>query len=89
MLKQDLEIVNQLGLHARAASVFVKTAAGFSADVNVRCGERQGNGKSIMSMMMLQATLGSTISLTVEGEDETEALAALAALVTNRFGEAE
>jgi len=89
MLQQDLEIVNRLGLHARASSIFVKTAAGFSADINVRCGERESNGKSIMSMMMLQATLGSTISLKVEGEDEVEALSALAALVTNRFGEAE
>ena len=89
MLRQDLVIVNRLGLHARAASVFVKTAAGFSADINVRCGERQGNGKSIMSMMMLQATLGTTITLTVQGEDEDEAMTTLAALVANRFGEAE
>ena len=89
MLSQDLEIVNRLGLHARAASVFVKTAAGFSSDINVRCGEREGNGKSIMSMMMLQATLGTTITLTVQGEDEDEAMNTLAALVANRFGEAE
>ncbi len=76
-------------MHARAASSFVKVAQGFGTSVSVHNGDQSADGKSIMSMMMLQATIGTEIRLVLEGEDETEALKALIALIDNRFGETE
>ncbi len=89
MLKKKLPIVNILGLHARAASVFVKTASAFSSTIDVSNPEKQANGKSIMSMMLLQAACGSEIDISIEGEDEAEAMVAIEALVADKFGESE
>ncbi len=89
MRSKRLTIQNKLGLHARAASVFVKTASAFGATIGVRNDAGQANGKSIMSMMMLQASFGTEIDVSVEGEDETEAMAAIEAIIDNKFGEAE
>lgn len=87
MLDQDFTIVNKLGLHARASALFVKTASRFRSDIKM---EREGievNGKSIMGIMMLAAAKGTRIKVTVEGEDEAEAMSALGDLITNGFGE--
>jgi phosphocarrier protein len=87
MLDQDFTIVNKLGLHARASALFVKTASRFRSDIKM---EREGievNGKSIMGIMMLAAAKGTRIKVTIEGEDEAEAMAALGELITNGFGE--
>ncbi len=89
VFKKKLAITNKLGLHARAASVFVKTASAFAAKINVSNPDKEANGKSIMSMMMLQAAYGSEIDICIEGEDETEAMAAIEALVNDKFGESE
>ena len=89
MLEQIATIQNKLGLHARSASVFVKTASGFSSSIKVSNEYANANGKSIMSMMLLQAACGTEIVLQVDGEDEKEALEALLQLVNNRFGEDE
>ena len=89
MLTERLTICNKLGLHARAASVFVKTASAFGAEITVTSPTKSANGKSIMSMMMLEAACGVDIEVSIEGEDETEAMAAIVALVENRFGESE
>lgn len=89
MLEKKLKIQNKLGLHARSASAFVKTAGGFSSAVKVTNEFAEANGKSIMSMMLLQAAKGTEISLTIEGEDEDEAMEALIHLIANKFGEAE
>ncbi|MDA0977472.1 MAG: HPr family phosphocarrier protein [Proteobacteria bacterium] len=89
MLVAKLPIVNKLGLHARAASVFVKTASAYASEITVTNPIKSANGKSIMSMMMLQASFGSEIEVTVEGDDEQEAMAAITSIVENRFGEAE
>ena len=89
MFKKKLAITNKLGLHARAASVFVKTASEFSSTIIVSNPEKEANGKSIMSMMLLQASYGSTVDICIEGEDETEAMASIEALVNNKFGESE
>ena len=89
MIKKNLSIVNKLGLHARAASVFVKTASAFGSDIKVSNEFTQANGKSIMSMMMLQASFGTTIDVQISGDDEAEAAEAITAIVENRFGEAE
>jgi phosphocarrier protein len=86
---QELEIVNKLGLHARAAAQFVSVAGRFTAAVDVERGGNRVNGKSIMGVMMLAASQGTRIRIEAEGEDAEEALAALAALVTAGFHEPE
>ena len=89
MLKREVTIVNKLGLHARAAAKFVTLASRFAADIRVLRGTREVNGKSIMGVMMLAASQGTTITVEVEGEDEADAFAALATLVADRFEEQE
>ena len=89
MIRQELPIVNKLGLHARAAAKFVRCASAFGSSVLVERNGSRVNGKSIMGVMMLAASQGTTIVVEVEGEDETEAFAALAALVSDRFEELE
>lgn len=87
MITRTLAIRNKLGLHARAATVFIKTAGRFSSTVSVKNHVREADGKSIMAMMMLQASFGSEIIVSTEGEDEAEAMSAIEHLVENRFGE--
>lgn len=83
-----MSIVNGLGLHARAAAKFVHTAGRFTAQIRVaRCG-REMDGKSIMGLMLLAAARGSSITISAEGPDEGEAVAALTALVERGFDEA-
>lgn len=89
MIRQELPIVNKLGLHARAAAKFVRCASAFGSSVLVERNGSRVNGKSIMGVMMLAASQGTTIVVEVEGEDEAEAFAALAALVSDRFEELE
>lgn len=89
MLEQDLDIVNKLGLHARAAAQLVKVSGAFAAEVRVSKDGREADGKSIMSVMLLAAACGSRIHVVTEGPDEAEAMAALEALVADRFGEGE
>ncbi|MDD9892757.1 MAG: HPr family phosphocarrier protein [Gammaproteobacteria bacterium] len=85
----DIEIVNRLGLHARAATKLVQTASQFAAEVHVVKDGQRVSGKSILGVMMLAAAKGSQISLEAEGADETEALQALETLIKDRFGEGE
>jgi len=80
-------IRNQLGLHARACALFVKTAARYKSHVMVSRDDLEVNGKSIMGVMMLAAEEGATIKVKAEGEDEQAALAALDELVAGKFGE--
>ncbi len=87
MIEKTLTIQNKLGLHARAASAFVKTASAFSASVEVSNQHATANGKSIMSMLMLQATLGSEIQLSISGDDEQATMEQLSALIDDKFGE--
>jgi phosphocarrier protein len=86
MTETELLIRNQLGLHARACALFVKTAARFQAHIVVSRDDLEVNGKSIMGVMMLAAEEGSTIKVRAEGTDEQAALAALAELVNGKFG---
>jgi phosphocarrier protein HPr len=87
MISKTILIQNKLGLHARSASVFVRTATGFASSVTVSNQHATANGKSIMSMMLLQAALGTEISLEIEGNDEHEAIDAIITLINNKFGE--
>jgi len=84
---RDLQIVNQKGLHARASAKFVQTVERFNADVRVsRCGETVG-GTSIMGLMMLAASPGTSIRVEAVGADAAGVITALEELVGNRFGE--
>jgi phosphocarrier protein HPr len=89
MQRRELEIVNKLGLHARASARLSETASRFESEVWLTRNGRRVNAKSIMGVMMLAAAKGSTVVLETEGSDEEEALAAIAALVADRFGEPE
>ncbi len=89
MISKTLLIKNKLGLHARAASVFVKTASAFGSVISVANSKKEANGKSIMSMMLLQASIGTSIEITIEGDDEERAMQAIEDLIDNLFGEAE
>jgi phosphocarrier protein HPr len=82
----ELLIKNQLGLHARACALFVKTAARFQSEIYVARDDLEVNGKSIMGVMMLAAEEGSTIRVRAEGPDEALALKALRELVDGKFG---
>jgi phosphocarrier protein len=87
MQQRDVEIVNKLGLHARPSARLTKLASGFKSNVFISRNGRRVNAKSIMGVMMLAAAKGSTITLETEGEDEVEAIDALAELITSGFGE--
>ena len=87
MLQKEFAIVNKLGLHARASALFVKTASRFAADVKLSKEGVEVNGKSIMGIMMLAASKGITVSLTVDGSDEVEAMQVIGDLIVNGFGE--
>ena len=86
-MKRDLVIGNARGLHARAAAKFVKCAEKFDADIRVIKGENEVSGSSIMGLMMLAASNGTTISVEVSGPEATAALNALSDLVADKFGE--
>ena len=87
MTSRRVTVVNQLGIHARAAAKFVQVAAKFEAHVRVARHAREIDGKSIMGILLLAAARGSTITIAAEGADERDAVDALAALVEGGFGE--
>ncbi|OLP60428.1 phosphate ABC transporter permease [Xaviernesmea oryzae] len=86
-LTRDLPIVNKRGLHARASAKFVQTVETFKAEIHVSKDGMTVGGLSIMGLMMLAASTGSTIQVSATGEDAEAALDALEALVADRFGE--
>ena len=86
MAEIQLLIRNQLGLHARACALFVKTSSRFKSDVLVSRDDLEVNGKSIMGVMMLAAEEGATILVKASGPDEAETLLALQELVDGKFG---
>jgi len=88
-ISKDIEIINKLGLHARAAAKFVKIASAFSSHVDVEKNGQRINGKSIMGVMMLAAGKGSFITLHIDGDDSDDCLSALENLINNRFDEDE
>ena len=85
MTEREARIVNPLGMHARPAAEFVKTANRFRSQVSVRRGDLSVNGKSIMGMMMLAAERGATLLIAAEGDDASDALDALCELVAAGF----
>jgi phosphocarrier protein HPr len=89
MIQQEIEIVNKLGLHARASAKLTQLAGKYRSEVWMTRNAKRVNAKSIMGVMMLAAGKGSKILLETEGADEKECFEALAALINNRFGESE
>jgi phosphocarrier protein HPr len=87
MTSQTVSVVNQLGMHARAAAKFVHLATRFHSRVRVARDRREMDGKSIMGILLLAAAFGSSITISAEGADEAEAVAALVELVQSGFGE--
>jgi phosphocarrier protein len=89
MLRREAEIINKLGLHARASAKLTQTAGNFASEVWMERKGRRINAKSIMGVMMLAAGQGSTVTLETEGGDEEDAMNALLGLIADRFGEDE
>jgi phosphocarrier protein len=89
MAQSTVSLVNRLGLHARAAAKFVHVTSRFSSQITVRYNEEEVNGKSILGLLLLAAPCGSELTITADGDDAQEALAAVEALIGERFGEPE
>ena len=87
MTSRDVTVVNQLGMHARAAAKFVHLAAKFESQIRVARDAREMDGKSIMGLLLLAAARGTTIRISADGGDEGAAVAALVSLVETGFGE--
>ncbi len=88
-ISRNIEIINKLGLHARAAAQLVQLASSFSSHIEIEKDKQRVNGKSIMGVMMLAAGKGSEITLHVDGEDEEDSVIKLEELINNRFNEEE
>ena len=89
MPQRDVEIVNKLGLHARASAKLTQLAAKFQSEVVMSRNNRKVNAKSIMGVMMLAAGKGSKVTLETSGPDEAEAMEAIVALINDYFGEGQ
>lgn len=87
MLRKEIDIINKRGLHARAAAKLVTCATQFESEINISRNNRTVSGKSIMGVMMLAASKGSAIELTINGTDEQLAMESLTKLIMDRFGE--
>ncbi len=87
MTSRSVTVVNELGMHARAAAKFVHLATRFHAQVRVAREGREMDGKSIMGILLLAASRGSSITISAEGIDEGDAVVALTSLVESGFGE--
>lgn len=89
MIQREVEIKNKLGLHARAAAKLVHAAARFRAEIKIRKGDEEVDGKSILGILLLAAGRGSTILLKADGDDERDALDAIEKLIDAKFDEVE
>ncbi len=88
-ISRDVTIINKLGMHARAAAKFVKLASSFNSDINLERKSQRVNGKSIMGVMMLAASKGTTITIHAKGSDADDSLDQLEQLINDRFDEDE
>ncbi|MEY4598825.1 MAG: hypothetical protein RLZZ445_1622 [Pseudomonadota bacterium] len=89
MQQQEAEIINKLGLHARASAKLTQAAGNYASSVWLTRNGRRVNAKSIMGVMMLAAAKGSKVTIETDGPDESEAMKALLSLIADRFGEGE
>lgn len=88
-ISHNVEIINKLGMHARAAAKFVKLATTFRSNIDLERNKQRVNGKSIMGVMMLAASKGSQVTIHAEGNDAKESIDQLEQLINNRFDEDE
>ena len=89
MVEQDIEIINKLGVHARAAAKLVTVASAFGSQISIIRADKIVDSKSIMSVMMLAASQGSEVNLKINGDDEEAAMHAIVELINDYFGEGE
>jgi len=89
MIEQTVTLVNRLGLHARAANKLLDTTGRFESKIRINFNGKEADGKSIMSVMLLAAPVGSELSIVTEGKDERESMQAIVDLINNRFEEPE
>lgn len=89
MQTEKIKIINQLGLHARAAAKLVSTATRFESQITLIKDNKEVDGKSIMSVMMLAASIGTILEVKTSGADEVEALTAIRELIEDYFGEGQ
>ncbi len=89
MVRRKVELVNRLGLHARAAAKLVHLTSTFDAEIQVGHDEEEVNGKSILGLLLLAAPCGSTLTIVADGSDEDAAVEAVEQLIKERFGESE
>ncbi|HNU65925.1 MAG: HPr family phosphocarrier protein [Methylotenera sp.] len=89
MISTEVEIINKLGLHARASTKLTQTASKFASEIWISRNGRRVNAKSIMGVMMLAAAKGSVVTLEANGTDEQTAIQAMTDLIANYFGEGE
>ena len=89
VIEKQIEVINKLGLHARAAAKLVNTASAYASEINIEFNDQTVNAKSIMGIMMLAAACGSVITLSVDGDDAEQAAGAISDLFANYFGEGE
>ena len=89
MIKHHTTIINKLGLHARAAAKLAKTSSQFSSSIKIGSQHSSVDGKSVMSLMLLAASKGTTLEIICDGKDEDFALEAIKNLIEDRFGEEE
>ena len=87
MLEKEVTVSNKAGIHARPSALLVKTASLFDAEVFLSCEGTEVNAKSIMSVMMLAAAMGSIVKIKTDGTDEEAAMTAIMALFQNKFNE--
>lgn len=87
MIQREVEVINRLGLHARAAAKLVHTASNFQSDVNLVKDGEEVDAKSILGVLLLAAAQGTTLTVRCQGRDEEEAMAAVTALIADRFQE--
>lgn len=89
MLQQEIEIINKLGLHARASAKLTQASSNFQSEIWLTRNNKRVNAKSIMGVMMLAASKGTTIGIEIDGPDEQVAMKSLVDLIQDRFGEGE
>lgn len=89
MIEKDKKIINKLGMHARAAAKLLDTANQFSSSIRIQHQEKSCDAKSILGLMTLAASCGTTIKVTADGKDETQAIEAISNLIDNYFDEGE
>jgi len=87
MIEQKVEIVNQKGLHARAAAKLINVTHTFESDIMIQKGVNEVNGKSILGLLMLAAQMGTVLTIRADGPDESDALSSVCQLISNRFEE--